>query len=68
LNLTATGKKTLQAVGRVAAKQHEAELCASLNSGEREMLEKLLARIAEEQRLWPGIHPGYRRLGGREGS
>jgi DNA-binding MarR family transcriptional regulator len=66
LNLTATGKKTLQAVGRVA-KQHEAELCAGLNPGEREMLEKLLARIAEEQRLRPGIHPGYRRLGEREG-
>jgi hypothetical protein len=31
------------------------------------MLEKLLARIAEEQRLRPGIHPGYRRLGEREG-
>ena len=66
LNLTATGRKTLRAVGGVA-KQHEAELCAGLNSGEREMLEKLLARIAEEQKLRPGIHPGYRRLGGREG-
>ena len=66
LYLTATGKKTLQTVGRVA-KQHEAELCAALNSAEREMLEKLLARIAEEQKLRPGIHPGYRRMGGREG-
>jgi DNA-binding MarR family transcriptional regulator len=65
LSLTAIGKKTLQVVGRVA-KQHEAELCAGLNSGEREMLEKLLARIAEEQQLRPGIHPGYRRLGERE--
>jgi hypothetical protein len=27
------------------------------------MLERLLARIAEEQKLRPGIHPGYRRLG-----
>lgn len=66
LYLTATGKKTLQAVGRVA-KQHEAEICAALTPDEREMLEKFLARIAEEQRLKPGIHPGYRRLGGREG-
>ena len=66
LNLTATGKKALQAVGGVA-KQHEAELCTGLNSGERETLEKLLARIAEQQRLRPGIHPGYRRLGEREG-
>ena len=66
LHLTGTGKKTLQAVGRVA-KQHEAELCAALNSAEREMLEKLLARIAGEQKLRPGIHPGYRRMGEREG-
>ena len=66
LSLTPTGKKTLQAVGRVA-RQHEAELCAGLSSGEREMLEKLLVRIAEEQKLRPGIHPGYRRLGEREG-
>ncbi|MBV9878495.1 MAG: hypothetical protein JO025_27430 [Verrucomicrobia bacterium] len=44
MNLTATDKNALQAVGRVA-KQHEAELCACLNSGEREMLEKLLARL-----------------------
>ena len=65
LYLTAAGKKTLQAVGRVG-KQHEAELCAALNSDERETLEKMLAKIAEQQKLRPGIHPGYRRLGGRE--
>ena len=63
LNLTAAGKKALQAVGRVA-RQHEAELCAGLNSDERETLEKLLATIAAEQKLRTGIHPGYRRLGG----
>jgi DNA-binding MarR family transcriptional regulator len=63
--LTAAGKKTLQAVGRVA-KQHEAELCAALNADERETLERFLAKIAEQQQLRPGIHPGYRRLGGRE--
>jgi len=57
----------LAQIGAHAAKQHEAELCSCLNSGERETLEKLLARIAEEQRLRPGIHPGYRRLGEREG-
>ena len=62
LYLTPTGKKTLQAVGR-AAKQHETEMCAALSHDEREILEKFLARIAEEQKLRPGIHPGYRRLG-----
>jgi DNA-binding MarR family transcriptional regulator len=59
---TPAGKKALQAVGRVA-KQHETEICAALNPDEREMLEKFLVRIAEEQKLRPGIHPGYRRLG-----
>ena len=65
LYLTKTGKQTLQAVRRVA-KQHDDALCAALTSGERETLKQLLARIAEEQQLRPGIHPGYRRLGERE--
>jgi DNA-binding MarR family transcriptional regulator len=65
LYLTKTGKQALQAVGR-AAKQHDDALCAALNSGERETLNQLLARIAKEQQLRPGIHPGYRRLGERE--
>src|SRR5258707_7484303 len=64
LYLTAAGKKALQAVGRVA-KQHETEICAALNPDEREILEKLLVRIAEEEKLRPGIHRGYRRLGGQ---
>lgn len=66
LHLTAAGKKALQGVGRVA-RQHETELCAALNPDEREMLEKFLTKIAEQQKLRPGIHPGYRRLGEREG-
>jgi DNA-binding MarR family transcriptional regulator len=66
LHLTASGKKTLHAVDRVA-KQHEAELCAALNSDERKTLETILAKIAQEQKLRAGIHPGYRRLGEREG-
>jgi DNA-binding MarR family transcriptional regulator len=64
LHLTARGKKASQAIGRVA-RQHENALCAALNSSERELLVRLLARIADEQRLRPGIHPGYRRLRGR---
>ena len=62
LYLTPAGKKALQAVGRVA-KQHETEICAALNPDEREMMQKFLVRIAEEQKLRPGIHPGYRRMG-----
>src|ERR1700730_9147862 len=49
LYLTPTGKKALQAVGRVA-KQHETEICAALNPDDREMLVKFLVRMAEEQK------------------
>jgi DNA-binding MarR family transcriptional regulator len=62
LYLTAAGKKALQAVGRVA-KRHEDLLCKGLSSSERETLEQLLSKMAKEQELRPGIHPGYRRLG-----
>ena len=61
LHLTAQGKKALQAITRVA-RQHEDTLCAALNASERETLTQLLSRIANEQQLRPGVHPGYRRL------
>ena len=61
LHLTARGKKALQAITRVAH-EHEDALCAVLNAGERQTLAQLLSRIADEQQLRPGVHPGYRRL------
>ena len=61
LHLTARGKKALQAITRVAH-EHEDALCAVLNASERQTLAQLLSRIADEQQLRPGIHPGYRRL------
>jgi DNA-binding MarR family transcriptional regulator len=64
LHLAARGKETLKAIGRVV-RQHQDALCAALSASERETLAKLLSRIAEEQQLRPGIHPGYRRLGRR---
>jgi DNA-binding MarR family transcriptional regulator len=65
LYLTASGTKVLQAIGRIA-RQHDEALCAALNENERETLARLLSRIAEEQQLRPGVHPGYRRLGGEK--
>jgi DNA-binding MarR family transcriptional regulator len=63
LHLTAKGSETLAAVGRVA-KAHDDEICASLSGGEREQLGALLRRVADEQRLTPGVHPGFSRLSG----
>jgi DNA-binding MarR family transcriptional regulator len=62
LFLTPAGEKALRDVGRVNAEHLEA-LCAALDSGERQVLAELLARIAKEQGLRPGVHPGFARLG-----
>jgi DNA-binding MarR family transcriptional regulator len=60
LHLTQSGRATLAEIGRVA-RQHGAALCAALDEDERRQLGSLLARIAAEQGLTPGVHPGYRR-------
>ena len=66
LYLTDKGRDTLQAIGRIA-REHQESLCAALNDDERAQLAALLQRIAEEQGLRPGVHPGYSRLrSGRE--
>jgi DNA-binding MarR family transcriptional regulator len=65
LYLTGSGIKKLQAIGRIA-RQHDEALCAALDENERETLARLLSRIAQEQQLKPGVHPGYRRLGGEK--
>jgi hypothetical protein len=37
----------------------------ALNDDERAQLLALLRRLAEEQDLQPGVHPGFRRIGRR---
>jgi hypothetical protein len=37
-------------------------LCAALTDEEREQLAALLKRIADQQGLRPGVHPGFGRL------
>jgi DNA-binding MarR family transcriptional regulator len=41
---------------------HEDDICAALTAAEREQLGGLLGRIAEQQGLVPGVHPGYQQL------
>ncbi len=63
LFLTAAGNKTLERIGRVA-REHQDALCAALDATEQAQLAGFLRRIAAEQQLTPGVHPGFRRMGG----
>lgn len=62
LHLTPRGTQRLEAIRRVA-QEHRDSLCAALTSEERETLAALLSRIAGQQGLTPGVHPGYRQMG-----
>jgi hypothetical protein len=52
----------LQAIGKVA-REHREALCGALSAEERNTLALLLQKIAEQQQLTPGVHPGYRQIG-----
>lgn len=62
LYLTGQGRTTLDEIGRVA-REHDGALCAAIDDEERKLLVDLLRRIADQQGLTPGVHPGFRRLG-----
>jgi DNA-binding MarR family transcriptional regulator len=61
LYVTDAGAALLRKIGQVA-RAHDDAVCASLDPAERAQLRALLARIAEEQGLTPGVHPGYRTI------
>ena len=61
LHLTESGTKVLEEIGQIA-RQHQDALCSALSAEERETLAELLQKIAGEQGLTPGVHPGYRRM------
>ncbi len=63
LQLTKAGLESWVQIARIR-REHHNTLCAALDESEQALLTGLLTRIAEEQQLTPGIHPGYRRLGG----
>jgi DNA-binding MarR family transcriptional regulator len=62
LHLTAAGRKTMEQIGRIA-RDHDDSICGALDADERRQLNSLLARIADQQGLTAGVHPGYRSLG-----
>jgi DNA-binding MarR family transcriptional regulator len=61
LHLSEAGHTLLGDVGRVA-RAHGESLCGALSEEERQQLASLLERIAEEQGLAPGVHPGFKRV------
>jgi DNA-binding MarR family transcriptional regulator len=64
ISLTDEGRRVLGELGRVA-RAHELAMTAALDRDERAQLLELLRRIAEEQDLAPGVHPGFRHIGRR---
>ena len=59
LHLTRAGLKSWVQIARIGREQQDA-ICSSLDESERAQLKGFLTRIAVEQQLTPGIHPGYR--------
>jgi hypothetical protein len=57
LYLTGHGRRLLDRLMQVSA-EHEAQLCAGLSDSERRRLIGLLSRVAAEQGLPTGVHPG----------
>ena len=62
LQLTKSGAELLERIGKVA-REHQDALLGALTSEEREMLTTLLHKVADQQGLVRGVHPGYQRLG-----
>ncbi|MGH3439567.1 MAG: MarR family winged helix-turn-helix transcriptional regulator [Sciscionella sp.] len=62
IHLTEAGGKLLSQLGRIAI-THGQDITTALDDTERRQLHRLLARIAEQQELVAGVHPGYRTLG-----
>jgi DNA-binding MarR family transcriptional regulator len=62
VHLTQPGRELLGEIRAIAAK-HNSTMLAALDPSERDQLHALLSRVAAEQNLTPGVHPGYRTLG-----
>ena len=61
LHLTERGEQALGEIRKVA-RQHELDMTSALTEEERRQLLELLSKIADQQGLTPGVHPGYRNL------
>jgi DNA-binding MarR family transcriptional regulator len=64
ITLTDAGRRALAELAAVA-REHELAITAALDDTERAQLLAVLRRLAQEQNLRPGVHPGFRRMGRR---
>jgi DNA-binding MarR family transcriptional regulator len=61
LHVTAKGEKAIEKISGVA-RAHDDATCKALSPAERQQLHALLVRVADEQGLTPGVHPGFSRV------
>ena len=59
LHVTEKGHSALEAISRIA-REHSQALLAGISADEQQQLATLLLRIADQQGLTRGVHPGYR--------
>ena len=62
VQLTKIGDEILEKIGKVA-REHQDALLSALDKDERDALADLLLKVADQQGLVRGVHPGYRQLG-----
>ncbi len=62
LHITEKGRSTLETIGRIS-REHSQVLFAAISEDEQRQLATLLQRIADQQGLTRGVHPGYRHSG-----
>jgi len=60
LHITEKGRSTLETIGRVSH-EHSQALLAAISEDEQRQLATLLQRVADQQGLTRGVHPGYRK-------
>ena len=59
LQMTKRGQETLRVIWRVG-QEHQKQLCAALSVREQATLLQLLSKLARQQGLAEGIHPGFK--------
>jgi DNA-binding MarR family transcriptional regulator len=62
IQLTKNGDEILEKIGKVA-REHQDALLSALAKEERDALAALLLKIADQQGLVRGVHPGYQQMG-----